>query len=224
MSNLVSKDPHNKKSPHNVYAASRSGVYARREMILAIAAGGLCVALATGLSYLKLFSMPNSGSVTAGSMLPLIFYALAFGPGWGISAGVAYGVLQLILDPYVVHWAQLLLDYPIAFGLLGLAGFFAAGRTIRFQQHQVLRRLSLIPMTRIMPAAGAAILARFLAHFLSGIIFFAEYAGDQSVILYSLIYNGLYLVPEMVIVAALLFVLRSLFQVKSDATNGAGVR
>jgi thiamine transporter len=92
--------------------------------------------------------------------------------------GMAYGFLQYIQDAYMVHWAQLLFDYPIAFGMLGLAG---------------LNRKNLLVGSSI------AIFGRFIMHFLTGILFFAEYAGDQHVVLYSLGYNGTFLAAEYVI-------------------------
>ncbi|SHF55540.1 energy-coupled thiamine transporter ThiT [Caldanaerobius fijiensis DSM 17918] len=86
--------------------------------------GGLSIAISFVLSYVKLYHMPQGGTITPASMLPLFVYAYIFGPTAGITAGVAYGFLQLIQDAFVVHWVQLLLDYPLAFGALGIAGFF----------------------------------------------------------------------------------------------------
>ena len=110
------------------------------------------VALATVLSYLKLFSLPQGGSVTAASMVPILWLALRRGPKVGLFAATVYGLVQFALGPYIYHPAQVLLDYPIAFGLLGLAGFF--------------QKRPFIGVT-------VGIFGRFFAHFLSGIIFFA---------------------------------------------------
>ena len=138
----------------------------------------MSIALAFVLSYIRLFRMPQGGSVTPGSMLPIMLFSYIFGPIPGIMTGIAYGFLQYIQDAYMVHWAQLLFDYPIAFGMLGLAG---------------LNRKNIIVGSSI------AVFGRFVMHFLTGILFFAEYAGDQHVVLYSLGYNGTYLVAEYVI-------------------------
>jgi thiamine transporter len=140
------------------------------------------VALSFVLSYIRLFRMPQGGSITPGSMLPMIIYAYIFGPVPGIITGMAYGMLQYIQDPYIVHWAQFLFDYPVAFGMLGLAGFFRKN---------------------LLLGSFVAILGRFSMHFLTGILFFAEYAGDQHAALYSLSYNGSYLGVEFVICAVI---------------------
>ncbi|MGI6527608.1 MAG: energy-coupled thiamine transporter ThiT [Caldicoprobacterales bacterium] len=142
----------------------------------------MSIALAFVLSYIRLARMPQGGSVTPGSMLPLMLFAYIFGPIPGIITGIAYGFLQYIQDPYLVHWAQLLMDYPVAYGMLGLAGLF---------------RKNLIA------GSFAAIFSRFLMHFLTGILFFAEFAGDQHVVLYSLGYNGTYLAVEFFICAVI---------------------
>ena len=133
--------------------------------------GSLCIALSFVLSYIKLFSWPQGGSITPASMLPIMVFASMFGVLPGIIVGVAYGMLQLIQDPYVIHWAQLFLDYPIAFGAIGLAGLFR-------------RNLALSAL-----AGGGG---RFVFSFLSGVIFFGSYAPDGvSPIIYSLVVNGL---------------------------------
>ena len=138
----------------------------------------MSIALAFVLSYIRLYRMPQGGSVTPGSMLPIMLFAYIFGPIPGILTGMAYGFLQFIQDSYLVHWAQLLFDYPIAFGILGLAGLFRKN---------------------FIAGSFIAIFGRFVMHFLTGILFFAEFAGDKNVVLYSLGYNGSYLVVEFII-------------------------
>jgi thiamine transporter len=136
------------------------------------------IALAFVLSYIRLFRMPQGGSITPASMLPVIIFAYIFGPVPGVITGMAYGFLQYIQDAYVVHWAQFLFDYPIAFGMLGLAGLYRKNLPI---------------------AIFIAIFGRFIMHFLTGVLFFAEYAGDQNAAVYSLVYNGSYLAVEFVV-------------------------
>jgi thiamine transporter len=145
------------------------------------------VALATILSYIKIFTLPQGGSITAASMVPILWLALRRGPKVGLFAATLYGVVQLAFDPYVVGLAQGLLDYPIAFGLLGVAGFF--------------QKRPLIGVT-------LGIAGRFFAHFISGIVFFATYAGDMNPVVYSALYNGSYLIIELVISIYIIILLR----------------
>jgi thiamine transporter len=145
------------------------------------------VALATVLSYIKIFTLPQGGSVTAASMVPILWLALRRGPKVGMIAATVYGIIQLT-EPFVVHPAQLLLDYPVAFGMLGLAGFF--------QKHPFL-------------GVNIGILGRFLAHFVSGIIFFANYTPEgMSPVIYSAVYNGGYLLVELVISIYIMYLLQ----------------
>ncbi len=145
------------------------------------------VSLATVLSYIKIFSLPQGGSVTAASMVPILWLALRRGPKVGLFAATLYGVVQFALAPYIFHPAQVLLDYPVAFGLLGLAGFF---------------------QNRPFIGVTLGIVGRFVAHFFSGIIFFAIYAGDMNPAVYSAGYNGGYMLVELVISVYVIYLLR----------------
>src|SRR5215203_6355068 len=139
----------------------------------------LAVALAFVLGFVVLFKMPFGGSVSL-EMIPLILLALRQGWKVGIVAGATYGLLDLAIDPYVVHPVQLLLDYPLAFGALGLAGLFKP--TVR----------------GAILGATVAVLARFVCHLLSGVIFFASYAPEGwNPLLYSAAYNAAYLIPSL---------------------------
>ncbi len=145
----------------------------------ALVESGVMIALASVLHSIRIFRMPQGGSVTAGSMIPLIILALRWGPKWGMGAGALYGVIRNLIDPYVVHPVQYLLDYPIAFGALGLAGFF-----------------------RKNPVLGTAvgIGGRLVASVISGVVFFASYAPKGTPVWqYSLVYNASYLVPEVIV-------------------------
>ncbi|MDI6601217.1 MAG: energy-coupled thiamine transporter ThiT [Thermoanaerobacteraceae bacterium] len=145
--------------------------------------GGLCIALSFLLSYIRFYHWPQGGSITPGSMLPLFIYAYYFGPVAGITAGAAYGILQLIQDPYILHWAQVLLDYPLPFAALGLAGFFKNNL-----------RLGIL--------AGG--FGRFFFHFLSGVIFFGSYAPPgMSPVVYSIAVNGSIIGTEVAICFAI---------------------
>ena len=85
----------------------------------------MAIALGTVLSNIKLFHFPTGGSITLLSMLVICLPGYWFGLGAGITAGVAYGVLQLLIDPYVLYPMQLVVDYLLAFGALGLSGLFS---------------------------------------------------------------------------------------------------
>ncbi len=148
--------------------------------------GGMCISIAFILSYIRLYKMPQGGSITLASMFPVILYSMVFGPIAGIITGVAYGFLQLIQDAWVLNWAQLFLDYPLAFGFLGLSGLAP----------NFLKNLKV----RTCLAVSIALFGRGLMHFLSGAIFFADYAPEgQSPIMYSLVYNASYIIPELII-------------------------
>ena len=90
-----------------------------------IAYAAICIAMSFALSYIKLWSMPQGGSLTLASLLPLMLYAYMFGVRKGVMTGAAYGVLQCVQNPWLIHPAQFLLDYPVAFAAIGLAGMFA---------------------------------------------------------------------------------------------------
>ncbi len=160
-----------------------------------IAFAALSLALSFLLSNIRLYHMPQGGSITPASMLPMMLFAYAFGVTPGLLAGLAFGVLQFLQEPILLPIAplfafcQLLLDYLLAFGLLGLAGLWnkQAGR-----EKQAL-------------ALGITVasVARFLCSVASGVLFFAEYAGDQNPLWYSMIYNGTYMLPEMILCIAL---------------------
>ena len=145
------------------------------------------VALASALSYIKLFSLPQGGSVTAGSMVPILWLSLRRGGKIGVFTAAVYGCVQLVFEPFIFHPAQVLLDYPLAFGMLGVAGFF---------------------QNRPFVGVNLGIAGRFLAHFVSGIVFFASFAGEMHPWVYSAVYNGSYLLPELVISIYIVYLLQ----------------
>ncbi len=146
--------------------------------------GSLCVALSFVLSYIRLFRMPQGGSVTLAGMLPLIIFAVAFGPIAGILAGISLGFLNLIQDPYMIHWLQVVLDYPLAYGAVGLAGLIKK------------------PLWTSALVGGTG---RLLMSFLSGVVFFREFTPEgMNDYIYSLTYNGSYIGMELLIIIALL--------------------
>lgn len=174
-----------------------------REMILTVAMGGICLALSFVLSQIKLFNMPQGGTITPASMLPLIFFALCFGAPKAYCVAFLFSLLQL-LGGYFVHPAQVLLDYILAFTALGTAGLFAAGKAKRLATTNALTRLKMVPFWRIILAVLLSCALRCACHVLAGVIFFAEYAGEQNVWIYSIAYNGSFIAVEAAITCALL--------------------
>jgi len=147
----------------------------------------LLLALAVVLQQLRLFHMPQGGSVTAGAMLPLLLIGYRFGVGTGLLAGFVYGILNMVQDPFILHPIQVLFDYPLPFMAMGLAGLFRS---------------------HLYWGTALAFGLRFLCHFISGFVFFGSYAPEgMSPIYYSLVFNAAYLVPEMLICCLLLKVL-----------------
>lgn len=153
-----------------------------------LAESAVFISLSTALSLIIIYTLPQGGSITLASMVPLIWLALRRGPIVGITAGVLYGGIQFILLPYAYNPIQVLLDYPLAFGCIGLAGFF-----------------------RKQPLVGTviAVSGRFVMHFISGFAYFGPmFAPDINPYVYSAIYNGSYLIPEMAISVFAIFLLQ----------------
>lgn len=164
-------------------------------------------ALAMGLgmvtSYLKIADLPFGGSITLFSMFFICFVGYLYGTRVGITTAIAYGILQLIIDPYIFAPVQILLDYPLAFGALGLSGIFSG------KKHGLV--IGYI----------VGVFGRYLFHVLSGYIFFASYAPEgMNPLLYTLGYNATYIVPELIATIVILCipaVSKGLLQVKKIA-------
>lgn len=183
---------------------------------LRLVTSGVLIGLATVLSMIKIFQWPFGGSVTLFSMVPILVLSYMYGVRWGLLCGGVYGVLQMILGATMSQafaglsgWAIIvmaLLDYIVAYVVVGLCGMFKG----KFKSHTVAFSLGAI----------LAILLRLLCHFLSGWIFWGSYAewffseafvnsfsslvlssfsGQALAALYSLVYNSLYMIPELVI-------------------------
>ena len=146
------------------------------------------VALATALSYVKLFELPQGGSVCIG-MLPIFLYCVRWGLKDGLICGFAYGLLQLIFDgAYAWGWTSMLLDYLVAFTVLGFAGLF-------------FRRENGIFVGTVL---GCVL--RFIVHFISGVTIYRIYEPTElfdttftNPYLYSAAYNGSYVAIDMVL-------------------------
>ncbi len=146
------------------------------------------VALATALSFIIVYTLPQGGSITAGSMVPIIWLALRRGPKIGLIAGAIHGTIQFAVLPYFIDPIQMLLDYQLAFGVLGLAGLFKKQPII---------------------GAATAITARFIMHFISGVVYWAPlYVPELNPYIYSAVYNGSYLVPELIVSGIIVYLLQ----------------
>lgn len=142
----------------------------------------VAIALAVVCSMIKLFDMPMGGSVTLLSMLFIVLIAYWYGPYVGIMTAVAYGLVQFVLEPIFYTIPQMLLDYPLAFGALGLAGFF--------NKKKWGLQIGYI----------VGVIGRFVFATISGVVFFAAYAPEgMSPLAYSAGYQASYLVPEAII-------------------------
>lgn len=147
----------------------------------------MAIALGTVLSNIKVFSFPTGGSITLLSMLIICLPGYWFGLGTGILTGIAYGILQMLVDPYILYPAQLIVDYLLAFGALGLSGFFANSK------HGLIKGYLL------------AVLGRYIFAVLSGWLFFGAYAWEGwGALSYSLVYNGIYIFAEAVVTIIIL--------------------
>ena len=143
----------------------------------------MAIALAMVTSMLKLWDMPMGGSVTLLSMLFITLIGNWYGFGVGLTTALAYGILQLVVDPYIISLPQMLIDYILAFGALGLAGVFCKSK------YGLIKGYIL------------GILGRFAFSTLSGYIFFPTFMPEffDSALVYSICYNGAYMGVELVL-------------------------
>lgn len=154
----------------------------KRVNVSALTISALMIALSVILGNIKLFEMPQGGSVTLLSILPIVLCSYLLGTRRGVMAGFCVGLLNLIFGPYVIHPVQMLLDYPVAYGALGIAG---------------IARNSKNGLTK---GYLLGVIGRYICAVLSGIIFFGEYAPEGfSAVTWSLWYNLTYLAVEAVI-------------------------
>ena len=188
----------------------------KKGKILRLATSGVLIGLATILSIIKVFSWPFGGSVTLFSMVPILVLSYMYGVRWGMLCGAVYGVLQMLLGATMSSafagldwWAVILmalLDYIIAYMVVGLSGMF--------------KKAIKNPVVSIALGSVVAILLRLICHFVSGWIFYGSYAewffsdafansfstfvmnnfdGQVLSAIYSLVYNSLYMIPELII-------------------------
>ncbi len=154
-----------------------------------LAFGALAIALSFVLSCIRLAKMPTHGSVTPGSMLPLMLFAAVYGVVPGVFAGSIYGLLQFFQDPWFFSTPEFILDWILAFAALGLAGI-AKGKK----------------ETWLYPGIVLAVLGRAVCAIAAGLLIVADYLPEDLVIngtqmgskfMFSAVYNGVYLLPEL---------------------------
>jgi thiamine transporter len=182
-----------------------------------ISIAGVCVALSFALSYIKLYEMPYGGSVTLFSMLPVMIFAFVYGTKKGLLIGLLYGILQAIQDPFIIHPAQFLLDYPIAFAMMGFAGSLTGFKVLDKR-----------PQIKFCVSAIIGGTLRYICHVLSGVFAFGAWtldamyksegifayrapAGDAmtNFWIYSLAYNSYVFIDILLVIVAGVFLFSS---------------
>lgn len=182
----------------------------KKKRLLMISESAIMLALATALSLIAFAPWPAGGSVTVFSMLPILIIAYRYGMKWGFLVGSVYGLIQMMLGMNALSYATnawaviciILFDYAVAFGVLGFGGLFR-----KLNNQAIGFSLGVI----------VACVLRFLCHFLTGITVWADYAdGIWPVVIYSLTYNGSYMLPELVITTVVGALLMSFLDFKDE--------
>ncbi len=164
-------------------------MYERRVPTKILAETSVVVALSVILKDVlpPIYNLPQGGSITIAGLVPLVWFAIRRGFRYGFFAGFVYGMVHMALGGYVIHPIQGLLDYPLAFAALGVAGLF--------------REYPLV-------GVGTGITGRFISSFLSGVFFFTPTTMDaRARAITSAVYNGTYLLGEFVISAFVIYLL-----------------
>ena len=180
----------------------------RNKNLLALVESAIMIALSFVLNLVVLWQAPLGGKLTLVSMLPVMLIGIKHGVKWGFITTAVYGVLQLFLSlGAVLSWGltptvlviALLFDYLVPYTVLGVASLFRKCKT---------------PMLVVGICISLAL--RFLCHFTTGITIWANWFEDSpwSIISYSAVYNGQYMLPEIVLTAIASYVLLSLPQMK----------
>ena len=153
-----------------------------------IARIGIALALTTILHLIKIVDLPNgAGSINLGSMVPILIIAFTYGPEIGMLTGFLFGVIYLIISPYILHPIQVLFDYPLPFMAVGLAGYFKNKKLL---------------------GTFIGMFVRFIFHFISGFLFFGEFApSGWSPTLYSLVVNASVVGGNLIVILVIIALL-----------------
>lgn len=144
----------------------------------------MAVSMCVILEFFKFFQLPFGGSATLAGMLPIILISIIYGPTIGMFTGFVYGILNFVIGPsYILHPIQVLFDYTLPFMAIGLSGFFKNNKYL---------------------AIGIGFLGRFVFHYIAGVIFWGSYAAEFNLApaIYSLIYNGSFILANCLICMA----------------------
>ena len=169
----------------------------------------LMVALSVVLNYIKFAPWPNGGSITLAAMTPIVVLSLRRGWKWGLLGGFAFSLLQMLLDgvsaPPVTtfnwYFAVFMLDYVLAYSVLGAADIFAKMIKNKTAGYAF--------------GAFAVTTVRYICHIISGVIIWGVYAPEGvSPMVYSLLYNGSYMIPEIIITAVVACFVTRIPQIK----------
>lgn len=182
----------------------------KQQKIRRLVESALMIALSTILAELAVIKFPYGGSVTVFSQLPVIIISYRYGMKWGAGTGLAMALIQMIfglenfsyVSGIVAYLILLFGDYIIAFTALGLGGMFRN----KIKNQALGLTLGSIVVTTV----------RFICHFITGVTIWGDYSnGASSVWIYSLTYNGGYMLPELIITAIGAFAVGSLFDLTS---------
>ena len=172
-----------------------------RKSLRALTESAVCVALALALSYAKIpigLAFGGFGGSIDLVMIPLIVLAVRRGLGWGLGAGLVFGTIKYFIGHHAdISWISIVFDYSVAYMFVGFAGLFRG-------------KYRLLPL-----AALVGCVARFVVHYISGVTVYAQWMPEEFMgvtkltpALYSLLYNGTYMLPNTILAVALCFVLR----------------
>ena len=162
----------------------------KKNQLRALSECAILTALAMVLSYLEIpigVSFGGFGGSLSLVMIPIVLCALRWGTAWGLGCGLVFGTLKFFFsNGWALNWESMLLDYSLAYMLLGLTGLFR-------------RKTSLAWLAALVGCFG-----RFIVHFVSGVTIYAEYAGpifgvDAGAFIYSILYNGSYMLPNTIL-------------------------
>ena len=186
----------------------------RKRNIYALCQSGIFIALATILSFLPVYEMPMGGSVTLASMLPILFIGVKFGYKWGIGASTTYMAIQLLqalikgnVFIYCVGAGAVIIclffDYIVPFCILGLSAF---------SKPKEKEKVSIL---KVCVTFSVLIFIRFLCHFITGVVIWGQWAPEgMGKFFYSLVYNGSYMLPELVLTVVITALLLSSRQIE----------
>ncbi|MCA0969517.1 energy-coupled thiamine transporter ThiT [Halobacillus litoralis] len=149
------------------------------------------------------FKVWAQGGSVSFSMIPVFLMAFRWGLKGGITTGVLFGFYQILTGAYIVTIFQTLLDYVVAFGVLGFAGIVAYPMRKAIESKHVKRMITLIFLGGLIGS-----FLRFAGHFFAGLWFYGSLAPEgQPVWLYSLVYNGGYMLPSFLLSTVILALL-----------------